>query len=81
MSAPGLRRYRIHLAIPRAEMEDYYSGRATTVHAVTEDGVSVQFPARILRSHLDQRGVHGTFELVTDQYHHLQEFRRLDRPA
>ncbi|MGM0554554.1 MAG: DUF2835 family protein [Pseudomonadota bacterium] len=76
-----MRRYRIHLAIPRSEMEDYYSGRASVVHAVTENGLSVQFPARILRSYLDQRGVHGTFELVTDQDHRLQEFRRLDRPS
>ncbi|WP_018861191.1 MULTISPECIES: DUF2835 family protein [unclassified Thioalkalivibrio] len=73
-----MRRYRVHLAISRHEMEDYYTGRAAVVYAESEGGVSVQFPARLLRKHLDQRGVYGVFELITDDQHRLLDFRRLE---
>ncbi|WP_018867690.1 MULTISPECIES: DUF2835 family protein [unclassified Thioalkalivibrio] len=72
-----MRRFRLRLAISRQEMEDYYTGRAAVVFAQADSGESVQFPARLLRSHLDQRGVHGVFELVTDDDYKLREFRRL----
>ncbi|WP_018141214.1 MULTISPECIES: DUF2835 family protein [unclassified Thioalkalivibrio] len=73
-----MRRFRLRLAITHQEMEDYYTGRAAVVFAQAESGESVQFPARLLRNHLDQRGVHGIFELITDDAYKLQEFRRLD---
>lgn len=75
-----MHRYRVRLAISRHEMEDYYTGRAAVVYAESENGVSVQFPARLLRKYLDQRGVYGVFELVTDEQHRLLDFRRLGQP-
>jgi hypothetical protein len=74
-----VRRFRLRLAISRRDMQDYYTGRAAVVFALADSGESVQFPARLLRSHLDQTGVHGVFELVTDDDYRLLDFRRLDR--
>ncbi|PYG03682.1 MULTISPECIES: DUF2835 family protein [unclassified Thioalkalivibrio] len=72
-----MQRFRIRLDISPDMMEQYYSGRSTTVFAISEAGVSVQFPARLLRPHMTHDGIHGLFELVTENDYRLRDFRRL----
>ncbi|CED71464.1 DUF2835 domain-containing protein [Aliivibrio wodanis] len=45
----------------------HYSGAASTVLVVTEQGLSLQLPASRFRSFLTQLGVKGRFRLTTDQ--------------
>lgn len=72
-----MQRFRIRLDISPDMMEEYYAGRSTTVFAISEGGVSVQFPARLLRPYMTHEGIHGLFELITDREFRLQDFRRL----
>lgn len=45
----------------------HYSGAASTVLVVTEQGLKLQLPASRFRSFLTQLGVKGCFRLTTDQ--------------
>lgn len=45
----------------------HYSGTASTVMVMTEQGLKLQLPASRFRSFLTQLGVKGRFRLTTDQ--------------
>lgn len=45
----------------------HYSGSASTVMVMTEQGLKLQLPASRFRSFLTQLGVKGRFRLTTDQ--------------
>ena len=68
---------RFRLDIDRHELMRYYNGSASRVRARAEDGRVVDFAARHLRRVLDQRGVHGRFEITSDGEGQFVSLRRL----
>ena len=68
----------LQLDIPREECLRYYRGEALQVHARSEDGRWIRFPARVLRPHIAHDGVRGRFELLFDARNHLVNFRRIE---
>lgn len=76
MHKRGVKVFRVHLAITPSEMEKLYRGDAHTVSARATNGANLRFPARSLRGFLDKDGVHGLFEISTDENNRLIEIIR-----
>lgn len=66
----------VRLNISPERFQAYYQGVVESVVAMTSDGRSVQFPARVLRPFLSYQGVQGTFEIVFDAKLKFQTIRR-----
>lgn len=73
---PGMH-YILDLDIPKDELLKFYSGAARQVNAVARGGVRLAFPASILRPHVTDEGVHGTFRLTTGGEGRLKAFERI----
>lgn len=54
------------LHISAAEYLEYYSGAARHVAATASNGLSVKFPANILRPFITHDGIHGEFVIEFD---------------
>ncbi len=65
------------LSIDREQWLHFYSGHASAVRIVTENGKSLQLPASALRPFILHDGVHGRFEINFDQYNKLLSIDRL----
>ena len=61
-----MQRVRVRLNISAERFQAYYQGAVDTVRTVTEDGRTVQFPARVLRPFFSFQGIHGRFEITYD---------------
>lgn len=61
----------LQIDISADEMLQYYRGQARVVHALADNGQSVNFPASALQRYVTAEGVHGRFRLVFDQQHKL----------
>ena len=57
--------FRLHLNYD--EFRAYYQGSASNVRLMSEEGLSIVFPASHLASFLKHDGVHGRFEISSDQ--------------
>ena len=66
------------LNIPAHELIHYYEGAVESVVATTTDGRTIKFPASILRSVVQNNGVHGTFELVFNEHYKFVSINRID---
>ncbi|HKJ21786.1 MAG TPA: DUF2835 family protein [Gammaproteobacteria bacterium] len=62
---------RFHLHIPADVYLSYYQGQARHVLVATDEGLKVQFPARLLRPYVTREGVTGEFRLRYDEHHKL----------
>ncbi|WPC75299.1 DUF2835 domain-containing protein [Vibrio porteresiae] len=51
----------------------HYSGQASTVLVITENGLRLQLPAARLRPYLSQLGIRGRFRLITDQNNKIKQ--------
>ncbi|MFT3866906.1 MAG: DUF2835 domain-containing protein [Nibricoccus sp.] len=61
-----MKRYEFHLSIPPEKYLAYYRGTAKNIVVRCVDGLTVQFPAALLQSHVMPDGIHGDFALTCD---------------
>ncbi len=80
MSGAAANEVILDLDITVEECLRYYKGRAASVRARARDGRTVRFPAALLRSFVDDGGVHGSFLLRYDRNHRLVSLERLAAP-
>ncbi len=69
--------YEFHLAIAPEEFVRVYQGTASVIVVRTTQGLRVQLPAARFRKFVTPEGVHGHFELTTDERNKVVELRRL----
>jgi hypothetical protein len=69
--------YIVDLTLSRSQLLAYYRGAAQGVVARARSGERVQFPVVLLRPHVEQHGVRGSFRLTVDANRRLQRFERL----
>jgi len=67
----------VSLNISKTEYLKWYSGSATTVTAKTQQGVSINFPANILKPFITHYGVQGVFEIEFDADNRFVRVNRL----
>ena len=70
----------VRLNISPERFQAYYQGVVENVVAITNDGRTVQFPARVLRPFLSYQGVRGTFEITFDANLKFQAIQRAGLP-
>ena len=68
---------RIQLSIPADRYVVLYSGKAKTIYAVADCGLSVQFPGSAMQKYVTHDGVSGLFDLHFDRNHKLLEVSRV----
>ncbi|KLV03776.1 hypothetical protein ABT56_17535 [Photobacterium aquae] len=56
---------------------NYYSGAASTVLVVTDNGLKLQLPASRLRPYLTQLGIKGRFRLTVNADNKFQQLEKL----
>ena len=55
------------LSISIEEMQRYYRGEASSVIVLSDKGLRLQFPVRLLRSFVGPSRVNGRFEIEYDE--------------
>jgi len=65
------------LSISTEEMQRYYRGEASSVIVLSDKGLRLQFPARLLRSFVGPSGVNGRFEIEYDDEGKLLGLRQI----
>ena len=55
----------------------YYQGSAKFVRVITEDGLSLKFPASELQKFITHDGIQGRFEIVFNKQHKLVSMSRI----
>jgi len=68
---------RFRISIPSDDYLLYYQGVAKNVITRSEDGRSIQFPAKILQKFLTHDGIHGYFVLVYDDNGKFSSIRKI----
>ncbi len=76
-----MQRVTVRLNISPERFQAYYQGVVEYVVATANDGRTVKFPARVLRTFLTYQGVQGTFEITFDANLKFQAIRRSGLPA
>ena len=72
-----MRRFEFVLRISPAEYLGFYRGEVSAVVAEASNGLTVQFPASLLRPFLTHGGIEGRFLLLCDDSNRCLELRRL----
>ncbi|WED23164.1 DUF2835 domain-containing protein [Vibrio sp. JC009] len=62
-----MNQYTFRLNITYQTFLQHYSGAASSVMVLSEQGLKIQIPASRLRPFLSQLGIKGRFRLITDQ--------------
>ena len=65
------------LSISSEEMQRYYRGEASSVIVLSDKGLRLQFPARLLRSFVGPSGITGRFEIEYDDQGKLLNLRQI----
>ena len=65
------------LNISVSEYMAYYQGMANVVYVTSLDGRSLEFPARVLRSHITQEGIRGVFVMEYDDKNKFKGVRKV----
>jgi len=55
----------------------YYQGSAKFVQVITEEGLSLKFPASELQKFITHDGIQGRFEIVFNKQHKLVSMNRI----
>ncbi len=76
-----MKRFEFHLRVSPEQLLDYYRGSATEVTVRCSSGVTVQFPALLLRPFVQADGVHGDFVLTCKDDHKGAKLSRLSAPS
>jgi len=61
-----VKRFQFHLNLSTEQYLDYYRGLARQVIARGSDGLTVSFPASLLKPFVLPTGIHGDFVLTCD---------------
>jgi len=72
-----MQRYEFQLNIPSEKYLAYYRGTAQQVVVRCFDGVTIQFPASLLKPFVASTGLHGAFALTCDDNHRGANLQRL----
>jgi hypothetical protein len=67
----------VYLNLSSTELERYYKGEVDIVYTRATNGLSVKFPASILRPFIVHQGVKGYFEIEFDQNHKFKSIKKL----
>ena len=68
---------RIDLKIRAEDYLAWYEGTARQVHAMSHEGLTVQFPAKVLQRYVSQEGIQGTFLLTFDEQNKFVRIEKL----
>lgn len=74
-----MKEFRFNLYISLNEFMAYYEGVARDVVAVSDDGLTVRFPAYVLRPYLIGLGIRGEFILECDEHNKFSSIRRVEK--
>lgn len=69
--------HRVHLSIPAERYVALYGGKVKSVRAVTESGLRIEFPGKILNRFVTRQGVQGAFEIQIDANNKLKSISRI----
>jgi len=72
-----MKRFHFQLDISTEQYLDYYRGVARQVVARCPDGLTISFPASLLKAFVLPTGIHGQFVLTCDDQNKAPVLRRL----
>jgi len=72
-----MKRMRFSLDISAEKYLAYYQGSAKFVKVMTEQGLSLRFPASELQKFVSHDGIKGRFEIVFNAQHKLVSMNRI----
>jgi len=72
-----MKRMRFSLDIPADKYLAYYQGSAKAVIVMTEEGLSLKFPASELQKFITHDGIKGRFEIVFNAQNKLVNMNRI----
>lgn len=72
-----MKQFQFHLNIPAERYLDYYRGTARQVVARCSDGLTISFPASLLKAFVLPTGIHGDFVLTCDEENKGAVLKRL----
>ena len=72
-----MKKMRFSIDISAEKYLAYYQGSAKFVRVVTEEGLSLKFPASELQKFITHEGIQGRFEIVFNRQHKLVSMNRI----
>ncbi|CAH0539776.1 DUF2835 domain-containing protein [Vibrio marisflavi] len=72
-----MKHYLFSLSISYQSFIAHYSGAASHVQVITQEGLRIRLPASHFRQFLNQSGVKGQFRLTTDQKNKFVKLEQL----
>jgi hypothetical protein len=72
-----MKQFQFHLSISTEQYLDYYRGVARQVVARCPDGLTISFPASLLKAFVLPTGIHGDFVLTCDDRNKAAVLKRL----
>lgn len=69
--------YEFNLYLSAEKYQQFYSGKVKHVVAQDQQGVTVQFPAAILRPFVTKNGIQGQFVIRMDKNNKFIDIRRV----
>jgi len=72
-----MKKMRFSLDISTEKYLAYYQGSAKFVRVITEEGLSLKFPASELQKFVTHDGIQGRFEIVFNKQHKLVSMNRI----
>lgn len=76
LEGKDMKRFEFRLNISAESYLDYYRGRVQQVLVRCSDGLTVQFPASLLKPFVTPTGIHGDFVLTCDDNDKGADLRR-----
>ena len=71
-----MKTFEFHLSLSAERYLDYYRGTVQQVLVRCRDGLTVQFPASLLKPFVTSAGIHGDFVLTCEDDHKGAHLRR-----
>jgi len=72
-----MKKLTIDIKITADRYEALYSGKVANVKATSRDGVTVQFPGRILHKFITHKGIDGTFVIEFDDHYKFRAITKI----
>lgn len=69
--------YLFSLQLSHREIAPYYQGAARDISVRSTTGQQLRFAARHIRPFLTPEGIHGWFQLTTDEQHRFKSIEKL----
>jgi len=77
MMTKPIKTVRFNLAINREQFQEYYRTPGINVLVQAENGIRIQFPARVIQPFVLHDGVHGDFQIRFDADNRLIDIKRV----